>query len=75
MSNFKNDYLIVSIEWSQTIQFGERKLIMPLFPIQGSILCPVKAYHEMCNHVVVGLNDPLFSLSKKSFITYSKFKT
>lgn len=67
--------LIVTINWSKTIQFGERKLEMPLIPISGSILCPVSAYFLMCKKVKVNPNDPLFSLSHKKCITYTKFQS
>ena len=47
----KEGILIIEMNWSKTIQFGERKLLTPLLPIPGSILCPVSAYRRMCEMV------------------------
>ena len=33
------------MDWTKTIQFGDRKLLTPVIPIPGSVLCPVKAYN------------------------------
>ena len=66
--------LVVEIRWSKTIQFGERKLVVPLIPIPGSVLCPVMAYRIMCEKVRVIDTKPLFSLSRNNYITYSKFQ-
>ena len=41
-----SDSLIISFRWSKTIQFGESILQTPLAEIPGSVLCPVKAYHN-----------------------------
>ena len=70
----KNGMLVVEIRWSKTIQFGERKLVVPLIPIPGSVLCPVMAYRNMCEKVRVIDTKPLFSLSRNNYITYSKFQ-
>ena len=40
----KNNFLIFHINWSKTIQYGERKLKIPVAAIPGSLLCPVRAY-------------------------------
>jgi hypothetical protein len=37
----KNNVLIFHIKWSKTIQYGERKLKIPVTAIPGSLLCPV----------------------------------
>jgi hypothetical protein len=43
----KNNVLIFHIKWSKTIQYGERKLKIPVTAIPGSLLCPVRAYLNM----------------------------
>ena len=35
--SFENGILLVSMDWTKTIQFGERQLLTPLIPIEGSI--------------------------------------
>lgn len=70
----EKEFLIVSMNWSKTIQFGERELQTPLISIPGSILCPVNAYKLMCKNIKAGPEDPLFSLPDKKYITYSKFQ-
>jgi len=39
--------LIATFHCTKTIQFGERKLHIPLLRIPDSPLCPVSAYHRM----------------------------
>ena len=39
--------LIVTFKCTKTIQFGERKLHVPLLRLPGSHLCPVSTYHRM----------------------------
>ncbi|CAC5418711.1 unnamed protein product [Mytilus coruscus] len=41
-----SDYLLVKMEWSKTIQFGNRKLELPLVKIKDSPLCPYNAYNR-----------------------------
>lgn len=60
-----SNYLLVCFRWSKTIQFGERILETPLVEIPGSILCPVKAFHNMCSLVDIHEEDPLFTLPNK----------
>jgi hypothetical protein len=43
----KNNVLIFHINWSKTIQYGERKSKIPVGAILGSLLCPVRAYLNM----------------------------
>ena len=69
------NYIIVSMNWSKTIQFGERVLQTPLIQIPGSVLCPVTAYFTMCEKVKAKSEDPLFSLPSGKCITYSKFQS
>ena len=54
------DVLLVTLKWSKTIQSGGREHTVPLVAIRGSPLCPVKAYHEMCQLIPGNKEDPLF---------------
>ena len=71
----EEEYLLVTMNWSKTIQFGERVLQTPLIPSFGSNLCPVSAYNVMCRLVQAERNAPLFSLQKGKYVTYSKFQS
>ena len=56
----RNGALMVSMKWTKTIQFGERVLVIPILPIKGSNLCPVRAYHRMCDLNPAGPSAPAF---------------
>jgi len=70
---YSGDNLVVCMNWSKTIQFGERKLWTPLLNLGDSILCPVKAFKNLCKVVHHEPDQPLFILENKSVITYNKF--
>lgn len=53
--------LIVLIKWSKTIQFGQRKLQIPLLSNPGSPLCPVWAFKRMIKYCPVSSSSPAFS--------------
>jgi hypothetical protein len=42
--NERRNVLMITIQWSKTIQFGERTLVIPLVSIPDSPLCPFQAY-------------------------------
>ena len=67
--------LIVTFRYSKTIQFGERVLKTPLLPIEGSVLCPVKAFQNMSNSIHIQPDDPLFTLPNKKCIWYHQFQS
>ena len=71
----EENYLLVTMNWSKTIQLGERILQTPLIPIQGSILCPVVALNAMCRKIKAKPDAPLFSLTNGQYVTYSKFQS
>lgn len=54
--------LIVTFHCTKTIQFGERKLHIPLLRIPDSPLCPVSAYHRMVRLVPASPRSALFLL-------------
>ena len=73
----EEDFLRVQIFWSKTIQFGQRKLDIPLVKIDNSPLCPYSAFIHMCSLVPASDNDPAFLLSdgiKNTVLTYPKFQ-
>jgi len=71
--HISGENLVVCMNWSKTIQFGERKLWTPLLNLGDSILCPVKAFQNLCKRVQHEQDDPLFILKDKSTITYNSF--
>ncbi|CAG2232772.1 unnamed protein product [Mytilus edulis] len=73
----ENDVLIIILKWSKTIQFGQRKLRIPISSIQGSILCPVNAYKNMIKAIPAVKKDPAFCKVKKGRIlpiTYKEYQ-
>jgi hypothetical protein len=42
-----NVSVMITIQWSKTIQFGERTLVILLVSIPDSPLCPFQAYFNM----------------------------
>lgn len=54
--------LIVTFRSTKTIQFGERKLHIPLLRLPGSPLCPVSAYHPMVRLIPASPRSALFLL-------------
>ena len=66
--------LIVNMNWTKTIQTGERVLQIPLVPIKDSILCPVSAFKKMCKLIPTTEESPLFVLPTKKIVTYNMFQ-
>ena len=56
---------MVVLQWSKTIQFGERQLTIPLLRITNSLLCPVSAYERMCSLVSAPVSAPAFCLKRE----------
>ena len=70
--------LMVEVKWSKTIQFGERKLRIPISCISDSVLCPVSAFKHMTEIVPAPKDAPAFCkrVKEKIFpITYGEFQT
>ena len=70
------DMVIVTFRWTKTIQYGQRKLQVPMVAIPGSVLCPVQAYTQMLSLVPGSEMVPAFSLPSNSRlkpVTYSQF--
>jgi hypothetical protein len=63
--------------WSKTIQFGDRKLEIPLVKIPNSPLCPYQAYANMCKLVSTDNNDPAFLICHgrvRKVLTYTQYQ-
>ena len=74
----KDGTLFVSFRWTKTRQFGGESLVIPLSPIPGSFLCPVRAYNTMCSLIPAGSESPVFVLPLSmgsSPILYKDFHT
>jgi hypothetical protein len=70
----KNNVLIFHMNWSKTIQYGERKLKIPVAAIPGSLLCPVRAYLNMIDLTPAPTYSPAFVFMKHKKlvpVTYS----
>ena len=52
--------LMVHMNWTKTIQTGDRILQIPLVPIKDSILCPVSAFKKICKLIPTTEESPLF---------------
>ena len=71
-----NDGLIVVFRWTKTRQCGGKPLLIPLLPVPGSCLCPVKAYADMVQAVPASSKAPAFMLPTSNSLTpvlYSLF--
>ncbi|XP_033737479.1 uncharacterized protein LOC117325409 [Pecten maximus] len=72
----QGDMLMVCLKWSKTNQFGKRKHVIPLIRIPSSKLCPVLAFHNMCDLVPAPPEAPAFSMpgTRSKPISYSCFQ-
>lgn len=64
----------VKISWSKTIQFNERKVVYKMNRIPGSVLCPVKAFHEMFQRIPACSSSPCFVLKDGLPLSYNMFQ-
>ena len=71
--------ILLTINWSKTIQFHQRSLSIPFNPIPGSPLCPVTALTRMFKAVPAPPSSPAFlvqtprglaSLTHTSFVSF-----
>lgn len=68
--------LLICFKWSKTLQFGERKLIIPISAIPGSPLCPALAFSKMCSLIPAPLSSPAFVVpanGQLQTLTYSSY--
>ena len=69
--------LIVTFKWTKTIQFGQRKLQIPIVSMPESNLCLLKAYQNMLSLVPASSYDPAFllpSTTKPKPVCYKFFQ-
>lgn len=69
----KRSAAVFTIKWTKTLQFGKRKLTIPVPANRLSRLCPVKALRHMLKAIPGKANQPLFMDEKGKPITYSTF--
>lgn len=55
------DHLELHVRKTKTIQFGQRILIIPFYPVPGSVLCPVLAVKSLFRRTPFQPELPLFS--------------
>ena len=55
--------LLVTFKCTKTVQFGDRRLHIPLVRIADSPLCPVSAYLRMICLVLARCSSPVFLIS------------
>ena len=72
--------LAVIFNWSKTIQFGQRRLIVPVVSVPQSPLCPVHAIRKMYRRVPAPKDGPAFVLpglgsGALSPVTYSQYQS
>lgn len=60
----------VTFWWTKTIQFGQRKLTIPLLAMPGCPLCPVQAYRRMCQLVPAESSSPAFVIPGRTGVSY-----
>jgi hypothetical protein len=56
---------MITIQWSKTIQLGERTLVIPLVYIPDSPLCPVQAYLNIQSLVCFSDDSPAYCFEEK----------
>ena len=71
--SFREDIAIINVTWAKNLQNRERLLEIPLFPIEGSALCPVMAI-KLLLAKRGRKHDPLFSKGRKVCFTYAQFQ-
>lgn len=67
--HYYGNVILVHFNWSKTIQFGERQLIVPLLRLKDKRICPV-----LISLNIKCFKDMLFSLPRHSYITYNLFQ-
>ena len=65
---------MISVGWSKTIQFNQKNLDIPLFPIKGSPLCLVKVLQALIN-LPGKRKQHLFAFNRGVPFTYNSFQT
>lgn len=58
--------VLVEIEWSKTIQYQEKVMLLPLLPAKDKRICPVLWLSLMLSKVRAGPKEPLFAIPGKN---------
>ena len=61
-------------KWSKTIQFGERRFMLPLVRLENSPLCPVAMYLRIIRFYPAPPSAPAFTYSSRKDIFVSVHK-
>ena len=71
-----NDMCFVSVNWSKTIQYKQKKVTIPLRRLVGSPLCPVAAFELMCELVPASAESVAFGSTRGGYspILYGQFQ-
>ena len=73
--NFSKQGIVVTLLHTKTIQYGKRRLHIPLIPTD-SVLCPVRAYYSLVAHFHIESSGPAFVFldqGKQRWLTRSIF--
>lgn len=54
------DFVRVTITWSKTIQFHQKKLFLKMFALPGNPLCPVRAFKKLFKHISPNPDESCF---------------
>ena len=73
--NFSREGLLITLLHTKTIQFGRRRLHIPLIRHATSPLCPVLAYEQLLARLEVHKLGPAFVFSDQGKITWLTKKT
>lgn len=71
----KNDVMLVHIKWTKTLQYKERKLLIPVIPFANMGISAVKWFQYMIMRIPATPREPAFSVPKKGInlpLTYSQ---
>lgn len=71
----RGELIFASISWTKTIQFGQRKLVIPLLPIKDSPLCPVAALKNLAALPNHSQYSPWFISNNGQPILYSQLNS
>ena len=66
--------LLVLFKWSKKIQFGERRLMLPLVRLENNPICPVAMYFRMISFYPAPPSAPAFTFSSRrgNFVSVHK---
>lgn len=71
----KRDVMLVHIKWTKTLQYKEKKLLIPVISFTETGLSAVKWFQHMIQQIPAGPQDPAFSVPNKGVnqpLTYSQ---